>query len=249
MDTSTTSNSFSFNPNDLVLIIGDSMGANCPESVRFAHELATSGAFGGVLHVNTFQRPKKHTRCIHQTLGTDADISDGIDGVHFVTNTAGELQYLDYLIERLIDNAGLATIVINSWEMSAGGSRQRERLLFQIQRWLCEFELTVIIYAQQSKATPRAGYINRGGFGKLAGIADRVILNVEAEDELTEAASAPEAETMIIANSTHDSARAVVPRLDDPHRGSRTTRPVRVHNDVGEYQEVTDRIPDLAEAA
>lgn len=260
MNTSTTSNSFSFIPNDLVLIIGDSMGANCPESVRFAHELATSGEFGSVLHINTFQRPKKHTRCIHQTLGTDANISGGIDGLHFVTNTAGELQYIDNLIDRLIAREGLATIVINSWEMSAGNSRQRERLLFQIQHWLCELELTVIIYAQESKAIPRAGYINRGGFGKLAGIADRVILQLEAENEHAEStntaevevrtqASKPVAEASNDANSPRQLRPAVGVRFEHQRGSLRAARSVGVHNDVGEYQGVTDRIEEFAEAA
>lgn len=182
MNSQKASNSIDFNPNDLVLIIGNSMGENCAESVRFARAVADRGDFGQVLFINTVQRQKKLTRTLHETLGPEYDPLHNHDGLFVLSSQFGDLASSSATIRQFFQQTDIRTIVVNSWEMSAGSSRSRERLLFQIQHWLCELDATVIVYAQESSATPKAGYAQRGGFGKLAGLSDRVIVNVTTEE-------------------------------------------------------------------
>ncbi|HET9135821.1 MAG TPA: hypothetical protein VFO76_04225 [Candidatus Kapabacteria bacterium] len=66
-------------------------------------------------------------------------------------------------------------IIINSWEFAAKDCRHRERLLFMINEWVTVRGISVIIYAEDNNRTCRAGKLQRGGFGKLMGLADMIV--------------------------------------------------------------------------
>lgn len=195
MNTQEQHNSFYFNPNDLVLIVGESVGQNCNSSIRFAQSLGRDGRFGKVLHINTLQRRKKYRKTIYETLGAGYDIDHAPDGAIFHSCEKGKLVADAGFIDTMYKQADVRTIVVNSWELASLDHRTREKLLYQILTWNDDYDLTIIVYAQQSSAMPRPGYMMRGGFGKLCGIADVVIedLNSRADSQEHAAMLAPEA--------------------------------------------------------
>ena len=89
-------------------------------------------------------------------------------------------------------NRGINTVIINSWDFAADGSRYREKLIYMIKYLLrgnwsddCPFPfdpVTVLVYAEQPASAPAPGKIHRAGLGKLAGIADAV--NIIKNEEL-----------------------------------------------------------------
>jgi hypothetical protein len=182
MNTETQLNSFEINRNDLVLIIGESMGSNSKESVKLAQGLASGGSHGTVLFVNSYQRPHKFQLTVKEALGQNYDIKNNTDNLRYSSCLAGNLPDSCRLVEQELES-GVSTIVINCWELAARDPRLRERLLFQILHWMHLYSITVILYAQKSSAIPKAGYAQRGGFGKLAGAADQVINAFEAAGE------------------------------------------------------------------
>jgi hypothetical protein len=74
-------------------------------------------------------------------------------------------------------------IVINSWEFAAKDCRHRERLLFMINEWITVRGISVIIYAEDNNRASKAGKLQRGGFGKLMGLADMIVSLSDLEME------------------------------------------------------------------
>lgn len=66
-------------------------------------------------------------------------------------------------------------IIMNSWEFAARDCRHRERLIFMINEWITHKGISVIIYAEDNNRTAKAGKLQRGGFGKLMGLASMVV--------------------------------------------------------------------------
>jgi hypothetical protein len=181
MNTQNASNSFGFNRNDLVLIIGESIGENCVNSIKLADELGRSGEFGKVLHLNTVQYIKHLNTNIRSVLGAGFDIDTSPDHMMFLSSPCGNLsrQRKEVNYYTFDCNGGIETLVINSFELAALSYRDREKLIGNILFWVNNFDLTVVIYAQRDRDVPVAGYRERGGFGRLAGVANVVIKNFE----------------------------------------------------------------------
>lgn len=172
MNTQKEHKSLEFNPNDLVLIVGECIGENCVESVKLALELGRTGLHGGILTINTVQRRKKYAKTVYAALPEGYDIEAGPDGLFFRTLAMGNLVDSDDIVREYFEHRQVRTVIINCWELAARDYRTREKLQFMIMRWLEEFGVSVLIYAQRSTAMPKPGYGQRGGFGRLAGVAD-----------------------------------------------------------------------------
>ncbi len=180
MDTYANTNSFEINKNDLILIIGESMGDNSRESLKLAHQLGSGGKHGQVLFINSYQRPHKFMLTLRQALGSGYDIQNNRDNLTCLSSVAGDLLNASTTIESKLKD-GVSTVLINGWELIARDSRLKEKLLYTILGWMHVYSITVILYAQKSSSIPKVGHLQRGGFGKLAGVADLVVKNYSDE--------------------------------------------------------------------
>jgi hypothetical protein len=114
-----------------------------------------------------------------------------------MSRSVGNLVASEDVADEAIANGHVRTIIINCWETAAKNVRNREELLFLIQKWMNDRTITVILYAQKTKKLPKQGYGMRGGFGRLCGVADLIVhdFKEDASDEeqvITKRQSYPE---------------------------------------------------------
>jgi len=206
---SNRTNEVTLQEREVTLMLGENTGANIGTSLRHACQIVESHKGESVLYINTVQTVWKIADSIRKNVPkpekyiADYYLPDDTrsDCVYFMTSDSGELHKEKEKILNFMRNHKVKTVIVNSWEFAAKNSRLREALLF-IFRGLNngdrnpkykpdskEYEpyfatdyqpATVIIYAEAILSTPQAGKINRGGFGKLAMIADQVI-SLESE--------------------------------------------------------------------
>ena len=176
MNTQNTRNSFEINKNGLVLIIGDSIGENAVSSIELAERLQKSAKPGErVMHLNTFEHPMHFGASMRAALGPHA-YRDQSTGPVYENSTLGEAHLTDTSSHYAArDGERIATIIINSWEFAAHDYRIREKLVFWILKLMTLDDIRVVVFAQFRGSLPEIGKIQRGGLGKLAGLADQVV--------------------------------------------------------------------------
>jgi hypothetical protein len=189
---------------EVTLMLGISIGSNIGASIEHACQILASGKGGNVLYINTVQTHwkiadsiRKHVPLPEQYIGDYYLPNERTsDRVFFMTTDTGELYKEKEKILNYMRDRNVKTVIINSWEFAGKSSRHREALLFLFRGInngdpnpkynpdAKEYEpyfdyayqpATVIVYAEALPNAPLAGKIHRGGFGKLAAIADQVI--------------------------------------------------------------------------
>ena len=212
-------------------MLGDTTGSNIQASLAHAGQITQFNRFSTVLYINTVQTDRKFSESVRKVfqgshITAEAFPVDERKIVHIINSPLGELHKLRGKIEGKIWENSITTVIINSWEFASKNSRFREELLFLIKHLLegnaeegatYPFDpQTVIIYGEAPSHTPVAGKIQRGGYGKLSGLADKVFFTdangdlqnyetastkkIEAimqQAKKTESTSMPEAEFII----------------------------------------------------
>jgi hypothetical protein len=189
------------------IIIGKSIGRNILSGIRHGFDISRSEEYdGNVLYVNTVQTSKQLDESIAQVLGKPAEEPDSPlppdhRCIYFLTVHQGELARRKWDILEYIMYKKVKTVIINSWEWASKNFSYREELLFFFQ------ELTegtpygslepasVLIYSQMRKVNPEAGMLQRGGLGKLAAMAQRVINIVPQHEKADTAAKEKKSKT------------------------------------------------------
>lgn len=195
----------SLNEREVTLMLGESTGMNIGASIRHACQILDSKRGERVLYINTVQTVWKIADSIRRNVPNpeqyiaDYYLPDNTksDCIYFMTTDTGELHKEKEKILNFMKNNNVKTVIVNSWEFAAKNSRLREALLFIFRGlnngdqnphykpdskeyqpyFAADYQpATVIVYAEALSNTVLAGKINRGGFGKLAAIADQVVL-------------------------------------------------------------------------
>jgi hypothetical protein len=81
-------------------------------------------------------------------------------------------------------------VIINGWEWSSKNWKLKEDLLFHLREITEDENVAVIIYSQ-ARTNPVRGRFDRGGIGKLAGIALSIVRIEEDESEVLEEKKEP----------------------------------------------------------
>ncbi len=173
-------------PNDVTLLLGSTIGANIDASLKHSVELVRSQASGSVLYINTVE----NTRGMYNTARKNGLTPDHdydycfVDGdrrkvIYMMNVIKGELHKRGSEIREYLREGYIQYIVINSWEYASRNPRYREDLIFLIKELTDGLEgghapMNVLIYAQETKSSPDVQKLQRGGFGKLSGIAKKV---------------------------------------------------------------------------
>ena len=187
-----------FAEKEVTIMLGDTTGSNIQASLSHAGQITKFNRLSTVLYINTVQTDRKLSESVRK-IYNGSPISGGafpIDErkiVHVLNSPAGELHKLREKIEGKIWEHSITTVIINSWEYASKNSRYREELIFMIKHLLegnpdkeatNPFEpQTVIVYGEKPSQTPIAGKIQRGGYGKLSGVADKIFFT-DANGEL-----------------------------------------------------------------
>ncbi|MDP4221245.1 MAG: hypothetical protein Q8916_11435 [Bacteroidota bacterium] len=185
-------------PNNVTLLLGENTGLNVHASIDHAIELLDQNIPGSVLYLNTVQTP----RSMYDSARSHGLAPDG-NGVCFVGGKFGKVIYIMNItrgnlhksrekIEYMLSEGRIQYVMINSWEFASKNSRYREESVFLLKELTSgmrsDFEpVSAIVYAEEQSRETRAQKIQRGGFGKLAGVVAKVeIITIENEFETEE---------------------------------------------------------------
>jgi hypothetical protein len=164
-----------FNEAEITVFCGENARLNTKASFQQALEIINSGK-GNVLYVNTVFTSRKLYAIAREVSGNHEH-----EGLFCRQVTMGDLHKYFTDFQELIEKENIKTIVINSWEFSNSGYLYKEKALFQLKHYADALGLSVLVYSQAAW-TYETGKIARVGLGKLAVIAD-IILLVNEEQE------------------------------------------------------------------
>ncbi len=193
----TTKNYPRFEREAVNIVLGESIGSNVFSGIRHGASITRSGEYGNVLYINTVQTSRQLGESIRKVLGAETKfgekdkVNTGMS-MYFETIHRGEVPRKAYDILEYVKWKGVKTIIINSWEFSSKNYQFREELYFMLIEMteghcsVDEGELTILVYAQSPSKIPEAGKAQRGGLGKLAGLAKAVIVLSEETESVVD---------------------------------------------------------------
>ena len=184
--------------NDITLLLGSSIGSNIDASLSHAKELVRALPAGSVLYLNTVQ----NTRAMWESarkhglkpspVGTCL-VDDNYRRVIYIMNIPrGDLYRWRDRIKEFLHEGYIQYVVVNSWEFSSRNSRYREEAVFLMKELTDGLEgghqpVHALIYGEEMTSSPQAQKIQRNGYGKLSGLAKRIVsISIdEHEQEIT----------------------------------------------------------------
>ena len=187
--------------NEVTLLLGSSIGSNIDASLSHSKELVNALPAGSVLYINTVQNTRamwlsarKHGL---EPSGTGMCVVGGnYRRIIYIMNIpCGDLYRWRDRIKEFLHEGYIQYVVINSWEFSSKNSRYREEAIFLMKELTDGLEgghnpVNALIYAQETSSMPHVQKIQRSGFGKLSGIAKKVVsISIDEEslsDETTD---------------------------------------------------------------
>jgi hypothetical protein len=182
-------------PQNITLLLGENIGLNIDASLAHTKELVSTDQHGAVLYLNTVQTARSMFESA-RSLGLEPDGSGFtiVGGryckqIYILNIERGDLHKAKDKIVRYLANCRIQYVVVNSWEFAARSSRYREEAVFFLKELTGEsspeFEpVSVLVYAEELERKTRAQKIQRGGYGKLAGLAKKVeCITIEQEFE------------------------------------------------------------------
>ncbi len=170
---------------DVTLLLGASIGSNIDASLSHSKEILGVLPSGSVLYINTVQNTHAMWLSLRkQELYPDRYGNCLVGGDHrkmiyTIDVPRGDLYRCKDMIKECLSEGYIQYVVINSWEFSSKNSRYREEAIFLIKDLVNGLQggyepVHVLIYAEETSSKPLAQKLQRGGFGKLAGIAKRI---------------------------------------------------------------------------
>ena len=173
------------------VIVGDSIGKNVTAAIRHGYNLSRTGE-GNVLYIDTVETNKQLENSMRKVMGPPLPEDKILNHdpneptIYFETVHHGELAKQRYMILDYIRYKNVTSVIVNSWEFACNKFQDRQDVLFLFQ------ELTegvyinaasVLVYAQAPAKDPIAGMLQRGGLGKLAGMA-RMVTDIRVKSEV-----------------------------------------------------------------
>ena len=177
-------------PQNINLLLGSSTGSNIQASFAHAMELLSSNMPGSVLYINTVDntrsmntiargyglKPNRSGLC---EIPSDLCEIDYKHSIYIINLKRGDLHRLRDTIREHLYEGYIQYVIINSWEFAASSSRYREQAIFLLKDLTDGLDekvnpVSVMVYAEQPPNEPVAQKIQRGGFGKLSGLAKGV---------------------------------------------------------------------------
>lgn len=172
----------SFRKGDFIIHCCRDGSYNLRESIRqvAAIRQKLSKDVDSVIYVNTPFNGKQLTREFRQHYPQAQ--KDPILSVLIVPT--GDLYQYKQSIMSAIQGKKHAVLMINSWEFSSRGSRQRDELVYFLNILRINYEVTVLIYSHSSGQGAHPGWYHKGGLGKLSLMAEKIYsIGKESEDE------------------------------------------------------------------
>ena len=172
--------------NDVTLLLGSSIGSNIDASLSHSKELVRALPAGSVLYINTVQNTRAMWESARkhglQPSGTGTCLVDNdYHRIIYILNIPrGDLYRWRDSIKEFLHEGYIQYVVVNSWEFSSRSSRYREEAVFLIKELTDGLEgghnpVHALIYGEETSSTPQAQKIQRNGYGKLSGLAKRIV--------------------------------------------------------------------------
>jgi len=207
-------------PQNINLLLGSSIGSNIHASLAHAKELLLTQAAGSVLYINTVDNTKSMKK-IARDHGLKPNLSglcqidsylcdiDYRHNIYIINLKRGDLHRLRDTIREHLYEGYIQYVIVNSWEFAASNSRYREQAIFLLKDLTDGLDekvnpVSVMVYAETPPKETLAQKIQRGGFGKLSGLAKNVESILPDEEQfpdttsIDELAELPEVKEMAI---------------------------------------------------
>ncbi len=168
-------NHLNFTPGELTIYIGADARRNRDESLRQADAICSFGRHGNVLYVNTSFSNRKMLAASRKIL------RDATSPFYYQQVPMGELNYYWSDIKEMVKQHNIQHIIINSWEYGFKNYKEKEEIIFRLMP-LMNSGVSILVYSQANPETAFAGKIQRGGLGKLSGLADQIFKFIEPVD-------------------------------------------------------------------
>jgi hypothetical protein len=172
-------NHLNFTPGELTIYIGADARRNRDESLRQAGAICRDKQSGKVLYINTSFSTRKMAAASRKLI-TDSEAASG--KMLYYQVPLGELSWSWYEIKEMVKQHDIEHIIINSWEYGHKNYKSKEEIIFKLMP-LMNAGVSLLIYSQANPETAFAGKIQRGGLGKLSGLADQIFKFKEPEEE------------------------------------------------------------------
>jgi hypothetical protein len=172
-------------PNNVTLMLGESTGRNTEASLAHALELVAAQPSASVVYINTVLttrsmyelarryglEPKDNGICIVN--GDQRKI------IYIVNITRGDLWKWRDTIREYLYMGYVQSVIINSWEFSSRNSRYREEAIFFLKEITDGTQggyqpVNALVYAEEIPNGPLIQKMQRGGFGKLSALANKI---------------------------------------------------------------------------
>jgi len=176
-------NYLQFTEGEITIYCGENARNTVNASLKMASAISKSKRRGNILYINTVFTKRKLFAAARQVFPSPGTPGEGLGvraGVTFYNIPVGELCNSFNTISDLIEAQNIKHVIINAWEFANRCYGYKERSIFELKGLLAEFGVSILIYSQSRLAEP--GKIQRNGLGKLAALADDIIL-LQEEDE------------------------------------------------------------------
>jgi hypothetical protein len=161
-----------------------STGRNIALSLKAAEHIAKKTELGNVLYINSVQTSRQLGASIRRYANPDFTSETEDSRIIYESAPAGMLMDDMEEHEHYLESERVKYVIINCWEMASKDYRRKSDLIFTLNRWMHEYGVTIIVFAESNKTSPEAGRIHRGmGIGKLALIAKQVRVFKKKEKE------------------------------------------------------------------